>query len=64
MEGGGGGQNVLTYLENIFNNVLKTKHVPGSWHEAKILIIFKKQETPQTLSTRGPLAFFHIASKH
>ena len=36
-----GGQSVLTYLTNIFNNIFKTKQIPGSWHEAKIVILFK-----------------------
>ena len=37
-----GGSVVLTCLTNIFNNILKTKQVPDSWHEAKIVILFKK----------------------
>ena len=37
-----GGPVVLTYLTNIFNNTLKTKQIPDSWHEAKIIILFKK----------------------
>ena len=37
-----GGPVVLTYLTNIFNNILKTKQIPDSWHEAKIVILFKK----------------------
>ena len=37
-----GGPIVLTYLTNIFNNILKTKQIPDSWHEAKIAILFKK----------------------
>ena len=37
-----GGITVLTYLTNIFNNILKTKQIPDSWHEAKIVILFKK----------------------
>ena len=37
-----GGPIVLTYLTNIFNNILKTKQIPDSWHEAKIVILFKK----------------------
>ena len=39
---GGGGQIVLTYLVNIFINILKTRQIPESWHEAKIVILFKK----------------------
>ena len=30
-----GGPIVFTYLTNIFNNILKTKQIPDSWHEAK-----------------------------
>ena len=37
-----GGPIVLTYLTNVFNNILKTKQIPDSWHEAKIVILFKK----------------------
>ena len=37
-----GGPLVLTYLTNIFNNILKTKQIPDSWHEAKIVSLFKK----------------------
>ena len=33
---------VLTYLTSIFNNILKTKQIPDSWHEAKMVILFKK----------------------
>ena len=36
-----GGPNVLTYLTNIFNNILKTKQIPNSWREAKTVILFK-----------------------
>ena len=36
-----GRQIVLTYLTNIFNNILKTKQIPDSRHEAKIVILFK-----------------------
>ena len=38
LEGEGG----LTYLTNISTNILKTKPIPDSWHEAKIVILFKK----------------------
>ena len=34
-----GGQSVLIYLTSIFNNILKTKQIPDSWHEAKIVIL-------------------------
>ena len=30
-----GGQIVLTYLANIYNNILKEKQIPDGWHEAK-----------------------------
>ena len=47
VEGGGGGevrrgeQAVPTCLTNIFNTILKTKQIPDSLHEAKIVILFK-----------------------
>ena len=37
-----GGQIILTYSTHIFNNILKTKQIPDSWHEAKLVILFKK----------------------
>ena len=51
--GGGGGQIVLIYLTNIFNNILKTKQIPGSWHEAKIVILFKKGNPKDTKNYRS-----------
>ena len=45
---------VFTYLTNIFNNILKTKQIPDSWHEAKIVIlVFFKKETLKTSRTIG-----------
>ena len=43
---------VLTYLTNIFNNILKTKQIPDSWHEAKIVILFKKGDAKDTKNYR------------
>ena len=40
-----GRQSVLIYLTNIFNNILKTKQISDSWHEAS--------ETPKTSRTIG-----------
>ena len=37
-----GGPTVLTYLTNIFNNILKTKQIPDSSQEVKIVILLKK----------------------
>ena len=39
-----GGQIVLTYLKNIFKNILKTKQIPDSWYEAKIVTLFKRTD--------------------
>ena len=50
--GGGGGQIVLTYLTNIFNNILQTKQIPDTWHEAEIIILFRKGD-PKTSRTVG-----------
>ena len=42
-EGGGGGGTNRTHLpKNIFNNILKTKQIPDSWHEAKTRTLYKK----------------------
>ena len=41
-----GAQRVLTYLTNIFNNILKTKQMPDSWHEAKYSFCLKRK-TPK-----------------
>ena len=49
-----GGPIVLTYLTNIFNNILKTKQIPDSWHEAKILILFKKGD-PKDIKNYRPI---------
>ena len=48
-----GGPVVLTYLTNIFNNILKTKQIPDSWHEAKIAILFKKGD-PKDIKNYRP----------
>ena len=36
----------------IFNDILKTKEIPDSWHEAKILILFKKGDSKDTKNYR------------
>ena len=50
-----GGPTVLTYLTNIFNNILKTKQIPDSWHEAKIVILFKKGD-PKDIKNYRPIS--------
>ena len=42
----------VLYLTNVFNNILKTKQIPDSWHEAKIVVCLKP-ETPKTFRTTG-----------
>ena len=49
-----GGPSVLTYLTNIFNNILKTKQIPDSWYEAKIVILFKKGD-PEDIKNYRPI---------
>ena len=49
-----GGPIVLTYLTNIFNNILKTKQIPDSWHEAKIAILFRKGD-PKDIKNYRPI---------
>ena len=50
-----GGPIVLAYLTNIFNNTLKTKQIPDSWHEAKIVILFKKGD-PKDIKNYRPIS--------
>ena len=45
---------VPTYLTNIFNNILKTKQIPDSWHEA-IVILFKKGD-PKDIKNYRPIS--------
>ena len=46
---------VLTYLTNIFNNRRKAKQIPDSWHEAKIVILFKKGD-PKDIKNYRPIS--------
>ena len=62
--GGGGGGVVLNYLTNIFNNVLKTKQISDSWHEAILVILFKKGDPPKTSLAVALYAFCHTATKY
>ena len=48
------GQMVFIYLTNIFNNILKIKQIPDSWYEAKILILFKKED-PKDIKNYSPI---------
>ena len=53
---------VLTYLTNIFNNILKTKQIPDSWHEAKIVILFKKGD-PKNIKNYRPISLLSHSYK-
>ena len=57
-----GGPIVLTYLINIFNNILKTKQIPDSWHEAKIVILFKKGD-PKDIKNYRPISLLSHSYK-
>ena len=57
-----GGPMVLTYLTNIFNNILKTKQIPDSWHEAKIVILFKKGD-PKDIKNYRPISLLSHSYK-
>ena len=57
-----GGPVVLTYLTNIFNNILKTKQIPDSWHEAKIVILFKKGD-PKNIKNYRPICLLSHSYK-
>ena len=50
-----GGQIVLVYITNIFNNMLKKKQIADSWHEAKIVILFKKGD-PKDIKNYRPIS--------
>ena len=50
-----GGPTVLTYLTNVFNNILKTKQIPDSWHKAKIVILFKKGDPKDIKNYKPPV---------
>ena len=51
---GVGGQIVLTYLTNIFSNILQTKQIPDTWHEAEIVILFRKGD-PKDIKNCRPI---------
>ena len=53
---------VLTYLTNIFNNILKTKQIPDSWHEAKIVILLKKGD-PKDIKNYRPISLLSHSYK-
>ena len=57
-----GGPIVLTYLTNIFNNILRTKQTPDSWHEAKIVILFKKGD-PKDIKNYRPISLLSHSYK-
>ena len=57
-----GGPMVLTYLTNIFNNILKTKQIPDSWHEAKIVILLKKGN-PKDIKNYRPISLLSHSYK-
>ena len=50
-----GGQIILTYLTSIFNNLQKTKQIPDCWHEAKVVILFKKGD-PKDIKNYKPVS--------
>ena len=53
---------VLVYLTNIFNNILKTKQISDSWHEAKIVILFKKGD-PKDIKNYRPISLLSHSYK-
>ena len=50
----GGGGSVLAFLTNILDNIWKTKQIPDSWYEAKIVILFKKWD-PRDIKNYRPI---------
>ena len=57
-----GGPMVLTYLTNIFNNILRTKQIPDNWHETKIVILFKKGD-PKDIKNYWPISLLSHSYK-
>ena len=45
----------LTYLTNIFSNILKAKQIAVSWHEAKVIILCKKRD-PRDIKNYRPIS--------
>ena len=61
---GGGGQIFLTYLTNIFSNKLKTKQIPDSRHEAKIVpVILFKNGHPKDIKNYRPISLLSHSYK-
>ena len=58
-----GGPVVLTYPTNIFSNTLKTKQIPESWHEAKIIILLKKGD-PEDIKNYRPISLSQLPNIH
>ena len=50
-----GRPSVLTYLKNISNNILMTNQISDSWHETKIVILFKKGD-PKDIKNCWPIS--------
>ena len=54
--GGGGGDKLHSLiLTVIFNNISKTKQIPDSWHEANIVIVFRKGD-PKDINNYRPIS--------
>ena len=53
---------VLIHLTSIFNNIIKTKQIPDSWHEAKIAIQFKKGD-PKDIKNYRPISLLSHSYK-
>ena len=52
--GDGGGGGFLSH-PTIFNNISKTRQIPDSWHEAKIVFLFKKGD-PKDIKNYRPIS--------
>ena len=65
-----GGQSVLTFQTNSFNNILTTKQVPKSWHKAKIILLIKgdpkdvKNYRPTSLPSHSYKIFTRLTNKN
>ena len=57
-----GGESLLEYLTKTYNHILKTKTIPSTWEEAKIIIIYKKGD-PGDIKNYRPISLLSHSYK-
>ena len=60
--GGGGGTNCPELPNKHFQYILKPKQIPDSWHEGKLVILFRKGDPKDTINYR-PLSLLSHSYK-